>query len=258
MLRPNFLPILLALLFFAPFSATGQESGVEFKIAETQPGLSGQLRPSSKLYVRLTYRSDKPLGFIIDGYADGQRIRKSSSNIAPAYPLGEGEALVWMGYDKPTKIDEIRIVAIGEKWQPIASISVPAQLEWTPAAKSNPRPPAWYPRLDRQQQDLGKEAEKLIPKNTALGLGVIAIATYSILGYLALQPLMIFFMRGRWRIAALVPLIAVVPLVGMMINAIVHKSNLWFLGPMVVMPIALLYLLLLLLVRWLVGRLAKR
>jgi hypothetical protein len=48
-----------------------------------------------------------------------------------------------------------------------------------------------------------------------------------------------------------------VPLGGMTANAIVHGSNLWALGPMVFMPIALFYLLLLLLVRWLIGRFAR-
>ncbi len=50
--------------------------------------------PGGVLYVRLTYRTTQPVGFIIDGYAAGQKVRKSSSNIAPGYPPGAGQALV--------------------------------------------------------------------------------------------------------------------------------------------------------------------
>jgi hypothetical protein len=258
MLRPNLLPILLASLFVAPLTAKSQESGVEYKIAETQPGLSAQLRPWGKLCVRLTYRSTQPVRFWIEGYAAGQKVPNTSSNIAPAYPPGEGEALVWMSYKNPTKIDEIRIEATGQSSaHPLASISVPVQLEWTLAAKSNPPAPTWFARLNREQQDRAAEAERQRPKNTALGLFIFAMVTYSALGYLALQPLLIFFWRGGWRIAALVPLVAMVPFGGMTANAIVHGSNLWPLVVMAFMSIALLYLLLLLLVRWLVGRFAR-
>jgi hypothetical protein len=258
MFRPNLIPLLLALLVVAPVTAKSQESGVEYKIAETQPGLSAQLRPWGKLYVRLTYRTVRPVGFYIEGYAAGQKVRHTSSNIAPAYPAGEGEALVWMSYKDPTKIDEIRIMAIGDRWdQPLGSISAPVQLEWTPAAKSNPRAPSWFARLNREQQDRAAEAERQRPKNTALGGFIFTIIIYSTLAYPVLQLFLIFTVRGRWRIAALLPVIAMVPFGGMTANAIVHGSNLWPLVVMAFLSIAAVYLLLLLIVRWLVGRSGK-
>lgn len=94
MLRINCLSLLLALCILLPVSVHSQEDGIEIKIAETQPLLSAQLRPRGVLYVRLTYRTTQPVGFIIDGYAAGQKVRKSSSNIAPGYPPGAGQALV--------------------------------------------------------------------------------------------------------------------------------------------------------------------
>jgi hypothetical protein len=129
---------------------------------------------SFALYARLTYRSNQPVRFHIEGYAAGQKVRSTSSNIAPAYPAGEGEALAWMSYKDPTKIDEIRIEATGQSWaHPLASINVPAQLEWTPAAMSNPRAPAWFARLDREKQDRALQDEKQRPKNTDLGWRII-------------------------------------------------------------------------------------
>ena len=69
-----------------------------------------------------------------------------------------------MGYDKPTTIDEIRITVIGQKWQPLTSINLPAQLEWTAAAKGNPGAPAWFARLNHEQQIRAVQEERQRPK----------------------------------------------------------------------------------------------
>jgi uncharacterized membrane protein YdbT with pleckstrin-like domain len=86
-----------------------------------------------------------------------------------------------------------------------------------------------------------------------LGELVVGIGVLSIVGYLVLQPLTGFRLSGGWRIAALVPLIAVVPIVVHAAYAFAQRSNLWPLGLIFFMPFAFLYLLVVAATRWLVG-----
>jgi uncharacterized membrane protein YcaP (DUF421 family) len=76
-----------------------------------------------------------------------------------------------------------------------------------------------------------------------LGFAIMSVAIVSILGYLVLQPLLAFRWSGRWRIAALVPLIVMVPLVVQAAFAAAADSNLWPLWLIFVTPLAFLYLL---------------
>ena len=91
-------------------------------------------------------------------------------------------------------------------------------------------------------------------KSRPLGELVVGIGTISILGYLVLQPLMAFRLSGVWRIAALVPLIAVVPVIAHAAYAFTQGSNIWPLGLIFFMPFAFLYLLVIAATRWLAGR----
>ncbi len=256
MLRSNRLLLLLAMLFVAPDVASAQNRSVTFSIADAYPALSGELRAGSRLYVKLSYRSDGPVGFHVEGYAGGKKVPGATSNIMPSYPAGEGEALVWIAYGKPATIDELRITAIDQRWQPLAAISQPAPLEWS-ATKVGERgaPPAWAKRLDREQQERGdQQGRAASAKNLGLGMLVVGLGGLAILGYLVLQPMMIFTYSGRWRVAALVPVIAMVPLFVHAAYAFAHGSNLWPLGLIFFAPIATLYLLLLAGTRWLLTR----
>jgi hypothetical protein len=60
--------------------------------------------------------------------------------------------------------------------------------------------------------------------------------------YFFLQYFTVSRYRGGWRIAALVPLVVMVPIVGQAILAFLAGSNLWPLLLILVSPIAFLYL----------------
>src|SRR5262249_41499726 len=194
--RSMFLAILLALFILAPGSGWCQEREVELSISEAHPGLSGQIPLWGKLSIKLKYRATQPIRFRMEGYAGGQKVSMSSSNIMPSYPPGEAEALVCFASKDPRKIDEIRIVAMTSRLQPLASISSPALLEWSSTAPSSPRAPAWYARLNKEQQDLSKQnAEPPSTALTLLGMLVMGIGDMSILGYIALQPFALYWLR---------------------------------------------------------------
>ena len=252
--------LLVALVFLAVVAslAAGEEQAVEFRIADSHPGLSGRLGAGEQLYLNLAYKSSRPLRFRAEGHAGGQQVSAgATTNIAPPYPAGEGEALVWIAYRQPVTLDEIRIAALDEKWKPLASIKAPARLEWGAAAGRRPRP-EWAERLNREQQEMGRlQSQKASEGYALIGGVMITISMFSILGYLVLQPLLAWKYTGRWRIAALVPLLAVVPLFGQALYALKADSNLWPIGLIFFMPLAFLFLLLVAGARWLAARQAR-
>jgi hypothetical protein len=196
--RSNRLLVLVTLLLAAPGLAWGQDRAVQFTIANTYPGLSGRLGAWGRLYVKLAYRSDRPVRFRMEGFAAVQKVTSASSNIAPPYPAGDGEAMVWIAYAQPTTIDEIRIWAFDEKWQPLASVTAPAPLEWSAAAARNTRPrPEWAERLNNEQQESARKRDaKDSAEHMAFGMVVVGIGGFSILGYLVLQPFLAFRFFG--------------------------------------------------------------
>ena len=67
--------------------------------------------------------------------------------------------------------------------------------------------------------------------------------------YLALQVYALLRLRGGWRTAALLPLLAMVPSAAVAIKLLVEGSNLWPMPVIILSPAAALYLLLVLLAR---------
>jgi hypothetical protein len=90
-----------------------------------------------------------------------------------------------------------------------------------------------------------------------VGMLVVGIGALSILGYLVMQPLMAFRFSGGRRIAALVPLLAMVPLFISTAYAFRAGSNIWPLALIIFAPFAFLYLLIIAATRWIAGRRAR-
>jgi len=114
-MRPSII-VGFALLNILASPATSQEliprRSLEVSIAESSPGLLGQLCTGERLFIRLTYQSDRPVRFRAEGYAAAQKMIASARySISPPYPVGKGEALVWISFHRSTAIDEIRIAA---------------------------------------------------------------------------------------------------------------------------------------------------
>ena len=240
----------LALLIVIAIPAPGQQSPVEFRVVESDPGLAGRIGLRSTLYVRLSYKSDRPVRFQAEGRAAGQKVAAAASyNVAPPYPAGEGEALVWIAFGQAATIDELRIKAFDERWQPLAAIDVPAQLEWSGSAQIRRRP-EWAERLNRaQQESVRVQAQKAEEGYEWIGGLIIGLGVASIVGYLVLQAFLPWQFSGGWRIVALIPLLATIPLFGHAIYALNAGSNLWPIGLIFLMPVAFLYLVILLVVR---------
>lgn len=147
------LGLLLVLLMIWPASGFAQRPPIEFQIMESDPGFTSSLAREEGLFVRLTYRRNRPVRFRMQGYARGAEVKDGAMyNGAPPYPAGEGEALVWLAYRQAMHIDEIRITALDVGWEPLTSSSVAVDLAWS-AATGTRVPAAWAARLSGEQQD---------------------------------------------------------------------------------------------------------
>jgi hypothetical protein len=76
--------------------------------------------------------------------------------------------------------------------------------------------------------------------NPFMWLGTAILASAPI--YLVLQIVLVVLWRGRWRIAALVPLIVILPALAMTAYEALHGSNLAPLPFIAAAPAALIYL----------------
>jgi hypothetical protein len=72
-------------------------------------------------------------------------------------------------------------------------------------------------------------------------LGLIVIAGVPL--YFVLQSWLAYSWVGRWRIASLMPLIAIGPAIAFSLFALSHGSNLWPLTVIFLAPLGLIYLL---------------
>ena len=239
----------LVLLILGPASAPAQQPPVEFRVAESDPGFTGRIGLRTTLFVRLSYKSDRPVRFQAEGRAAGQKVAAAASyNVAPPYPAGEGEALVWIAFGQPATINELRIKSFDERWQPLTTIDVPVQLEWSGSAQIRRRP-EWAERLNRaQQESVRVQAQKADEGYEWIGGLIIGLGGVSILGYLVLQAFLPWQFSGGWRIATLIPLLATIPLFGHAIYALNAGSNLWPIGLIFLIPVAFLYMVILLVV----------
>ena len=265
---PGLLRHLLSLALFAvlPLLAGGA-AGAEppapsVRIVQSHPTLFGQLAGGEAVFVRLAYTSETPLRFRVEGYAGGERVTASQSNPAPIYPAGEGEALVWMAYQPPAAIDELKVIILDIRWQPLAVKVARASLRWEKNAPAiGQKQPGWLARLNGEQQALAALPEPIlgdIPEDLIPSEWVLPLAWGVVLAYLVLQVPMAIWFTGNWRWAARGPLIVTVPLFLYTIGALSAGSSLWPLALLLLAPFVLVYLVVLLAVHLLVPRAAAQ
>jgi hypothetical protein len=75
-----------------------------------------------------------------------------------------------------------------------------------------------------------------------LGSLIIFVGFAAAIAYVPLQVYTWMSWSGRWRIAALLPILGMVPIIGITVIALAQESNLWPLPLIFTSPIASLYL----------------
>ena len=214
----------------------------EVRIADTDPPLTQNLNRNNVLYLQLRYRSETPLRAQVKGFFEGAEVVDGVSwNPSPPYPAGEGEAIVWIAYAKPARLDELQVEISDGSREPLVILKQPANIAWTGLVADEPKRAEWVKRLSNAQQ---KETHESLAKigddwqGDLLGL----FAMISLPGYFVLQILFGLRWSGWWRIAALVPLAIMLPAIGHAMFALAAGSNIWPIVMILTAPIGFLYL----------------
>ena len=234
---------LAALSLLGAAAAAAQQSAVEFWVIERAPPAGTDLAIGDGLHVRLGYRSDRPVRFQMKGLALGKNVTAGAMyNVAPPYPAGEGQAIVWLAYRQPTAIDEFAITAMGADWKPVGTLGAPATIGWSTGIPKR-QMPEWASRMHQAQQAMASRQMEQHGRNSGGSDLLLLLLPLGALAYFVLQPLTVWRFDRGWRVAALVPLIATVPLILHAALAFAGGANLWPLLLILFLPFAALYLL---------------
>lgn len=200
----------------------------------------GAVASNDALYVHIRYHSTEPLRFQVHASGPGYKDAGAMMNPSPAYPAGEGEAIVWIAFRQYFKPDSITLRVSSHSWKTLNEIPVNASVFWTPGADSKPRP-QWADRLSsQQQQTVTQDLQKAYSSDG--GDWLIMLMAWSVPGYFILQIWIWRRWHDNWRRAGLLPLWASIPITSYTLFAMLMGSNLWPLVMLFAMPVLFLYL----------------
>ena len=220
------------------WSAHAAAQAPSVSLAASDPPLSERLGAYQALYLRFTYKSDRPIQIEAQGLHQNQRLPAMSGGIA-ASPAGEGDAMTWIAFKAGTEIDELKIIVRDDKWRELSSFRVPAQVRWeTGVHRPDSARADWVSRLQHE-----RDARKRQQLDASAGydwIGFIIFASVPL--YFIVQAWLAIAWDGRWRIAALVPVAVMAPAVAWSLVALSQGSNLWPIWVILLAPFALAYL----------------
>ena len=245
---------LVCLLVFWTVAAAAEP--VQIEVVRMSPSSGFVLPRFGHLYMEVSYRSDQPLRLQARAFADGQSLDAGQMmNASAVHPAGSGRALVWVGYSEPAVIDEIRITAYDAKWQPLKTLPVARSAHWlAKSAQKRMNPPGWVEALiDAESRIAERYRNENPPAPDPLGEAILSFMLLAVPGYFILQGIALVTQRGRWRWAALAPLLVMAPAALHAVFALSAGSNLWPIVFIFTAPLGFLYLALLFALRWLRG-----
>src|SRR5690606_9649085 len=144
-------------------------------------------------------------------------------------PAGSGRALVWVGYSEPAVIDEIHITAYDAKWRPLTTLPLARPAHWlAKSADKRTNPPDWVEALIDAEARIAEQYRiDNPPAPSPLGDAFLSLILLTVPGYFVLQWIALATQRGRWRWAALAPLLVMAPAALHAVFAFAAGSNLW-------------------------------
>jgi hypothetical protein len=213
-------------------------------VGDAWPALDAAMPLGSPLYIPVGYRSDSPLRMQASAYAGGKPLERGEMmNAAPLHPAGSGTALVWVGYQSPAAVDEVRITVYDSAWKELKVIALPSGARWTASAAPVGERPAPLAALIAAESRLASASASSIGNSSGVVDTILGLAMMAGLPlYVAAQIAAPVFLRGRWRIASLMPLLAVAPAAVHAGLALAAGSNLWPIVILFAAPLAFLYL----------------
>jgi hypothetical protein len=229
--------MLIMVLFFS-----SQALALQVELVETSPASPAVLYQDEALYVLIQYKSERPLRFQAVGkYRDHEIMVHVRLNPSQAYPEGDGQAIAWVAYDKPTEIDALMVTVYNENWQPLETKIMMLSAVWQEGNSQHTHSQAsWVKQLNREQQASVTQSQEPLSTWDVLFFQLLNL---SIPLYWILQITVLLKWSAEWRKVACLPLLISIPLLVYTLYALYMQSNLWPLMMLFITPITLLILL---------------
>lgn len=249
------LPLLLLLL---PAIAPAQTDH-RVEVLETYPpGRHVTLGPGEKFHVRVAWSTSSMTRIFLRPYRDGKEVRALNSP-SPRYDRGSGETVVWFSFtDADDSVDEVRLFVGNSRHRVAATHAVSVR---SGAATARPPAPAWVAELESGVIEAtgGPHEPPTAVDQRWFKRFMLTVAGLALFGLVA--PVWGFVRwRGRWKIAAAVPMVGMgLFVVFLLLTALFDPGSLGLL-PLVVLMAAVpssLFMVVLFLARWFTGANSK-
>jgi hypothetical protein len=252
-LKTTLATIVMLLATLSPAVAVEPQPGqLTFQVTAQDPAEGETLPPGERLFLRIDYQSPVPVRFWAEGYRQDVLQEQATIKRTPPYEAGQGEALVWLSFNEPIRINAIRVTAYDLAWQELATLTIDTTVTWEGAASATPRrPAAWVAPLQKHHRQVFDTALDPLPAKPDLFFDVfLVLSIISIPCYLLLQVRMLRRYRDSWRRYAAAPLLPLLPLGLYSLIGLGMETSHWVIFLTYYIPAAAVYLGIL----WLVKR----
>lgn len=239
--------MLLAVITAWPALALAE---IKLQIIATDPLPPAVLGRWEHYSVLVSYDTDRPFYLRGDVFLGGRRVTSITGGSWRLEP-GTGETIFWFAYTEPAQVDQVVVWAEDAQTRAaMAQTRIDVALRWTgvPPGAARPRP-EWVERL-MAVQEARSEAEYQAYMNRPRPWwqwGIFFAMIWSAPGYLVAQVLALWRLRGGWRLAAAIPTVPMALVLGYTFVAYRAGSNLFPLVLIFTSPLALAYLVVVLL-----------
>lgn len=227
---------LLVLLAALPVTA---HAGHQVEVLETYPpGDRVELAPGQEFHLRLAYTADPFARIFARPYLHGREVSANASP-SPAY-RGTGETTVWFSFvDADARADEVRIFVGNSSGLKRPALVRRVSIVGSANAGALPPAPAWVATLKGNVEVATGGPQQPLIKSDRTGLRMFMAVMFGIGVFGLVAPAWCFRRwRGRWRIAAAVPMVAMFLFVAFLLLTAVFAPDSLGLFPFVVLMVA--------------------
>jgi uncharacterized membrane protein len=252
------LAILVLLLAgtWSPLAAKPQAGATTCRIVATDPGAGSIIATGDKLYLRISYESQVPVRFQIEAFRQALRQEDAFTSSTPPYNAGRGEALAWISFSAPLRVDEIRVTAFDMEWQELHHQTIQMVVIWEAVEAAAERSLAeWVgPMLKHHRQVFDQAYDPQPQKPETLFDLFFLFSFMAVPAYLFLQIKMLTRCPSGWRNYVIAPLLPIVPLCLYSLVGLGMETAYWIIFLFRYFPAALAYLLIVWGVKWFYDR----
>ena len=229
---------------------------ISYRIVATDPEAGALIANGDKLYLRISYESRVPVRFQIEAFRQQLRQEDAIISSTPPYDAGRGEALAWISFSTPIRVDELRVTAFDMEWRELHSVTIQMVATWEEVEDVAARPLAeWVgPMLKHHRQVFDQAYDPQPQKPDTLFDVFFLFSIMAIPVYLMMQVQMLIRYRDGWRKYAIAPLLPILPLCLYSLFGLGMQSAYWIIFLFRFFPVALGYLLIIWMVKWFYDR----